>query len=119
VVVSQSQIEMDSSAIYINASGRLFFEDVRWRLAKHGKCVYETDLVPSMMKWRWLDFSTGTTLCPAFDEPPALSEMSRWVPTDQNITWDEIPSGAVDEQDLADLRLTAGSNDSIMVYQYA
>jgi hypothetical protein len=124
-LLSQSRIEMDSSAIYVNASSDLIAEgDLRWQLAAHERRVFLTDLLPDMMKWKWCDFATGETLAPAFDEPPELPELSRWMPTeDSKITWDrddlQVPGGEVDETDLLDTKWTAGTTDCVLMYQYA
>jgi hypothetical protein len=118
---------MDSSAIYVDASSNLVDDSSvhRWELAEREKHAYETDLVPHLMKWEWHDFRTGKTLGPAFDEPPTLPELSRWMPTDPDITWDDIviPSKVhVDsepEEDLDGWNVMNVTNDSVLVYQYA
>jgi hypothetical protein len=107
---------MDSSAIYVDALSDLAFEvSSRWCPALERR-AFASELVSNMMQWKWCDFQTGETLAPAIDEPPKLPELSR-IPTDSNISWDDIPG-----EDLeVDLNVVHGANavDCVLVYQYA
>jgi hypothetical protein len=120
---SQTQIEMDSSAIYVNSSSKLVAEgDLRsHHLASYERVMFATDLEDNLTEWTWRDFATGDTLAPAFDEPPGLPELSRWMPTtDSNITWDDIQQiRSRDVMPMHVLHRAAGAPDSVLVYQYA
>jgi hypothetical protein len=119
LVVSQSAIEMDSSAIYINASSEVVAEGPeRYNLAIHERRAFDTGLVPNMMEWKWCDLATGETLAYAFDdEPPELPELKKWVPTDLEVTWDDLPD---DETEVLPQSLYVRERpaDCVMVYQY-
>jgi hypothetical protein len=123
VVFSQTGIEMDSTAIYVMASSDLVNEGVfRWRLAGHERRAFESGLVPNLMEWKWCDPVTGETLAPAIDESPELPELSRWMPTDSNITWEDLPPADGEADYLRDLFELGGTNkspDCVLVYQYA
>jgi hypothetical protein len=118
--ISQASIEMDSTAIYVGAKSALVTDgDLRWRLAACERHVYMTYIVPAVLRWAWYDFATGKFLAPAFDRPPELPELSRWMPTDSKKTWDDLPYGKAVEKDLRPLHQEAGLPDSVLVYQYA
>jgi hypothetical protein len=111
VVFSQSRIETDSSAVYLNASS-VPGEDseFRWRLAAYERQIWTSHILPKLMEWKWRDFHTGEFLANAFDEPPQPPEYDSRMPAgDPKITWDDL----------------RGSNgmprppDSVLVYQYA
>jgi hypothetical protein len=109
---------MDSSAIYLGAWSDFVAEgDLRMRLAAHERRAFLADLVPAMMQWKWCDSVTGETLAPALDEPPELPELSRWMPTDSNITWDDIPDVDIHNEEMSALCLR--DSDCVLVYQYA
>jgi hypothetical protein len=120
VVVSQARIEMDSSAIYVPATSALLIpeDDLRWRLAEHELSAFIHDLMPGMMEWKWCDSVTGETLALAWDEPPELPELSRWMPTDCH-EWGDLPEEEMYERDLRELHELAGDLDCVLVYQYA
>jgi hypothetical protein len=105
---------MDSSAIYISASSSLIAER-NLHVAAHEQHAFLTDLVPSLMKWKWCDSVTGEIIAPAFDEPPKLPDLSRWMPSDSKETWDDLPRGEIDKIDPKHWNRMA---DSVLVYQF-
>jgi hypothetical protein len=106
---------MDSSAIYVGASSSLLAER-DFHAAASERHAFLTDLVPNMMQWNWVDLATGNLLAPAFDKPPELPELSRWMPTDSTKTWDDLTG---DEMEPTAVNRTPGTDDSVLVYQYA
>jgi hypothetical protein len=104
---------MDSSAIYIDARSDLVGKgDLRYQLAACERRAFVSGRVSDMMQWKWCDYVTGDTLAPAFDEPPELPELSKWLPTDSKTTWDDVPDVEFDT-------FIERVADSVMVYQYA
>jgi hypothetical protein len=103
--------------LYVTATARLASEgDIRWQLAHHEREAFD-DMGSSFINWHWRDPFTGDRIAPAFSEQPKLPELSRWMPTEPERSWEDVAAGPGIEQRRLDL-LRQSMADSVMVYQF-